>query len=102
MRRGVLERLEDRGDKLAAEVLPARVSPVHAATVSVLSELLSMGSRLSATGETPTHLRVLMRTLERSRGVLLDSIAGVPADSIRAFMGELAARIQTIVDAPEQ
>lgn len=98
MRRSILDRLEGRADDLAPDARLAAASPVHAATVAVLSDLLAMGSRLS-TGDTPAHLRVLMRTLEKSRGLLLDSISGVPPEAIKAFMGELVARIQTILDA---
>lgn len=72
-------------------------SPVHVQTVAVMHDLMSLGRTLSG-GSTPPVLRALMRTLDKSQSILLESIANVPPADIKRFMADLGARIQTIVD----
>lgn len=98
-RRSILdryERLEKRGDELAGVI--AAPSAVHTATVDVLRDLMSLGQKWS-NAETPAHLKVMMRTLERSQPLLLEGIAGIPPESIVEFMRELRARIDRIINS---
>lgn len=75
-------------------------SPVHAATVNVLSELMSMGLGLS-NGSTPVYLKTLMRSLQAAKPMMLENVSQMPPDRIKAFMADLIARMQTIVDTPD-
>lgn len=103
-RRSITQRLEDRGQQLAGQPVAGTttpVSPVHLATVQVLSDLLTLGRSMESDA-TPTHLRVLMRTIDKSRPMLLESIASIPPAQVKSFMADLAARIASIVDAPEE
>lgn len=92
-------RLEARGDELAGEP-GAGLSPVHLQTVDVLTDLLEMGETLSG-GETPASLRALMGMIRRLRPEMLRQLGSVPPDALRAFMADLIARMQTIVDTCE-
>lgn len=93
------ERLEARADELAGE-LPAGLSPVHVQTVDVLTDLLEMGEALTD-GETPAALRALMGMIRRLRPEMLRQLGAVPPAALAAFMRDLIARMQTIVDTAE-
>lgn len=94
------ERLERRQEELRDKAVNARShDPVHLATVRVLSDLMTMGARYS-TARVPAGLRAMMLTLQRMEPVLVEELAKVPPDQIRVFLGELAGRLQSIVDTP--
>lgn len=100
MRRSVLERydsLEARADKLAGEPPPG-AGPVHVACISTLTDLMGLASALS-TSTVPPAVRAAMRTLERLAPAMLENIADVPPEKIVEFMGEMQARLQSIIDA---
>lgn len=101
MRRSISDHmaaLENRGERLA---MPAGMqpSPVHVQAVQVMSELMTLGQQLSGP-DTPTHLKVLMRTVEKGKPMLLEGLASVPPEKIQEFFRDLSARIQLIIDAP--
>jgi hypothetical protein len=103
MRRSLTERydrLEAHGDELAGAGVPAGALPIHTATVDVLSDLFTMSEQLTSS-DTPQHLRVMMRMLDKSRPMLLEGLTGVPPASIRAFLGDLVPRLQSIIDTPD-
>lgn len=72
---------------------------VHRRAVDVLSSLMQLGTQMS-NGATPTHLKVLMRTLQASQPMMLDGLAGIPPEQIRAFMRMLHDKIGEILTAP--
>lgn len=76
-------------------------SPVHIALVTVMGDLMSMGLSMSSNNNTPTHLRVLMRTLDQMKPMLLENVSSMPPDKIKTFMGDLVARMQSIIDTPD-
>lgn len=75
---------------------------VHVQTIEVLTHLLEMGKAFSA-DEIPTPLRVMMRTVDKLRPTLTAELASVPPEQIVAFMTQIRAEIDKIVEAsPEQ
>lgn len=89
-------------DQGAAQLLgPAAIAPatseVHRVTVDVLTELLTLGQNLSG-ANTPTHLKVMMRTISAGRPMILESLSDVPPHLIQEWMRSLIARIQPILD----
>lgn len=111
MARGVMARLREaeqargsgdllqRADRLARTGGP--LSAVHQRTVDVLAKLVRLA--VSMTGdETPTHLRVLVTMLDKSRPLLLDGLAKVPDDQVIAFMTEIRDDCQSIIDAGQE
>lgn len=76
-------------------------SPVHAVTMQVLSDLIGLGMGQASGGETPLIMRTLMRTLNEAKPMLLGNISKMPPAQIKAFMGDLVARMQTILDTPD-
>lgn len=106
--RAQLDAAKDRANLTAADQrldkrlgLTVAPSPVHIALVNVMGDLMSMGIKLSANNGTPTHLRVLMRTLDQMRPMLLENVSSMPPDRIKLFMGDLVARMQSIIDTPD-
>lgn len=102
--RGVMARLAAEGssgdlDRRAARLAgEAPSSPVKLATVEVLSKLLRLAVEM--TGEdTPTHLQVLVKMLEKGRPLLLEGLEKVPDPTVVVFMREIRDDIQTIIDA---
>lgn len=91
--------LERDAARLAALGNP--LSPVHVITVDVLTDLMSIGEKLSRGGKTPPALRTLMKVLDRSRPLLLEQLAEIPPDQIQEFMRDLITRMQRITDAGE-
>lgn len=97
-----LAQLDELGDELAGAAPPARpVSPLHAATLDMLTELMSLGERFSGP-QTPSTLRVMMRTLSAAKPMLLDGLADVPEETIRGFVLDMRARLDAVLNAGEQ
>ena len=93
------EQLRARGSELAGT--GPDLHPVHIATANVLTDLMNLGSRLS-NDTVPQHLRILMTMLDKGRPMLLEGISSLEPDAIKAFMSELVARINTIIDTPTE
>lgn len=91
------ERLTERSDELAKMALGVHPTEVHRAAVEALTDLLGMATTYGGP-KVPAPLRAMVRTLDRMQPVLIEEIAKVPPDQIRAFMGELAAKMQAIAD----
>lgn len=101
-----LERLQVQGQQMqqqTAGVVHAGpvVSPVHTAAVEVFTDLLELGERMN-TAETPAYLKAMMLGVRKARPMLLEGIAKMPAAQLKAFMGELAGKLNKIVEAPEE
>lgn len=97
------DRLARRGNEMDEGAAPAELivapSEVHRVTVEVLTDLLNIGERLS-NGNTPPHLKILMRTMQKSRPMLLEGLTNIPPEAIQGFMAELGAKILTIANTP--
>lgn len=102
-RRSLLERLADQGEKELDKGTPAGIpaaGPVHVQAAAVLSDLVKMGNALS-NGQTPAVLRSFMRMLDKAQPMMLEGLAGVPAEQIKTFMRDLRDRIDTILEVQE-
>lgn len=87
------------GDEPAAPAelvdAPAVVSGTHQRALDVLDELLGMAMSASA-DRGPA--RLMLRTLQRSRPMLLADFAKVPEEQVAAFMGALGAKLCAVAD----
>lgn len=97
------DRLNTRGKELAANKAVGTPQPtaIHVQTIRVLSELLTLGQKHS-TGNIPAPLRMMMTTLKRMEPTLIDEMAGVPADQIKEFLGQLVERLNSIINTPDE
>lgn len=82
-----------------SEVLPTRT---HVALIDLMDRILELGSRYANGGaDDPAGggvmLRTTVRTIRRLRPYVLEQLAKVPEDEIRAFMGTLIAEISAAI-----
>lgn len=89
-------------DKRISELDPtgagAELSPMHARTVEVLTDLLSMADSVTD-DDTPQILRTLLSVVRRSRPMLVDLVRKVPEQAIVSTMSKLRDDIQSVLDA---
>ena len=97
-----LDELEARGDELADLPGAGLPSRTHEVAVEVMFELITMGNLFAQAGGrdsgVPTMLSAMIHTLERSRPILVESIAKVPEPAIQQFMRELGAKVARIYE----
>lgn len=102
--RGIMQRLADEEaagsdiEKRAARLAGEQLTAVQAKAVDVLSELVTLGSKLSAeTSEAPAGVKMLIMMLEKGRPMIADGISGVPDNVIVDFMRGMREQIDSIV-----
>lgn len=103
-RRSVLDRYAElegrRADMDQARTTAASVTPIHIATIDVLTTLLTLGNTLAGE-KVPAPLRAMMRTLDMMKPVLIEELAAIPPEQIVSFMAGLRDQIDRIVVAGE-
>ena len=91
--------IDQREEELAARtetLVHNQPTAVHIQTVKVLRDLLTLGRKFSGPN-VPAPLRMLMRTLDKMEPVLIEELADVDPDELKAFLLELRNRLDSVL-----
>jgi hypothetical protein len=99
------EQLEALGEQLAAAglggAMGAMPTPVHEKAVDVLTKLVQLGAT-TMDDDTPVMLRTLVRGLEHTRPMLVQTFAKTDTQTVLNFMAALMGDLQSIIDEGAQ